>query len=147
MEEINIDNNNDSMNTENNNKMKTITTTTATTITNIKRDGNREYNQLRAMETEQGLLNRADGSARWIQGKTSVLAAVYGPGHPKFSWKEEIDRATIEVTCKPNKGQPAGIDREAEYFQGWIVSHTPEPCCCRGWIFPPPRHCWEWLLT
>ena len=44
----------------------------------LRRDGRRR-DQLRALECEQGLLHRADGSARVNQGETSVIVAVYGP--------------------------------------------------------------------
>ena len=41
--------------------------------------------RLREMKSELGLLEQADGSARLIQGKTSVLCAVYGPAEVKNS--------------------------------------------------------------
>ena len=47
--------------------------------------------ELRALSCELGLLERADGSARVLQGDTSVLCAVYGPAEVKSS-KEECDR-------------------------------------------------------
>ena len=47
--------------------------------------------RLRDMKCELGLLERADGSARVIQGTTSVLCAVYGPAEVKVS-KELADR-------------------------------------------------------
>ena len=47
--------------------------------------------ELRALSYELGLLERADGSARVVQGATSVLCAVYGPAEVKIS-KEECDK-------------------------------------------------------
>lgn len=47
--------------------------------------------ELRALSCELGLLERADGSARVVQGATSVLCAVYGPAEVKIS-KEECDK-------------------------------------------------------
>ncbi len=43
------------------------------------------------MDCELGVLQRADGSARVVQGGTSVLCAVYGPAEVKAS-KEQTDR-------------------------------------------------------
>ena len=47
--------------------------------------------RLREMKSELGLLERADGSARLIQGETSVLCGVYGPAEVKMS-RELCDR-------------------------------------------------------
>lgn len=44
-----------------------------------------------SLKCEFGLLERADGSARILQGATSVLAAVYGPAEVKAS-REKWDR-------------------------------------------------------
>lgn len=46
--------------------------------------------RLRELKCELGLLERADGSARLVQGSTSVLCAVYGPAEVKVS-KEQCD--------------------------------------------------------
>ena len=43
-----------------------------------RRDG-RSPSQLRPLSFEQSLLHRADGSARYTQGNTTLLVAVYGP--------------------------------------------------------------------
>ena len=47
--------------------------------------------RLREMSCELGLLVRADGSARLVQGDTSVLCAVYGPAEVKMG-KEQCNR-------------------------------------------------------
>lgn len=47
--------------------------------------------RLRERSCELGLLERADGSARLVQGETSVLCAVYGPAEVKVA-KEQCDR-------------------------------------------------------
>ncbi|KAL5463909.1 hypothetical protein EMCRGX_G032858 [Ephydatia muelleri] len=70
---------------------------------------------LRDMKCELGLLERADGSARVIQGTTSVLCAVYGPAEVKVS-KELADRATLEVVVKPDRGQSGPRERLMEQF-------------------------------
>lgn len=47
--------------------------------------------RLRPMQCELGVLQRADGSARVVQGQTAVLCAVYGPAEVKAS-KEQCDK-------------------------------------------------------
>ena len=47
--------------------------------------------RFREMECDLGLLARADGSARLVQGGTSALCSVYGPAEVKIS-KERCDR-------------------------------------------------------
>lgn len=52
---------------------------------------------------ELGALDRADGSARWSQDHTTVLAAVYGP-RAVAQRKEDAERAVVEVVFKPRNG-------------------------------------------
>ncbi|CAM9285289.1 unnamed protein product [Choristocarpus tenellus] len=80
-----------------------------------RRDG-RSMNQVRPLATEQGLLNRADGSARFAQGNTSTLAAVYGPAPAKFAFLEKSDRATVDVTFRQEKGLGSGLEAEWGMF-------------------------------
>ncbi len=47
--------------------------------------------RLRELSCELGVLERADGSARLLQGSTSVLCAVYGPTEVKLN-REQCDR-------------------------------------------------------
>ncbi|CAM9432677.1 unnamed protein product [Scytosiphon promiscuus] len=79
-----------------------------------RRDG-RKANQIRPLAAEQGILNRADGSARFVQGNTSVLAAVYGPAPAKSVRMERAEGATLDVNFKPESGisTPADAEREA----------------------------------
>lgn len=63
---------------------------------------------------EQGILNRADGSARFVQGNTSVLAAVYGPAPAKSARMEKPDGATVDVNFKPESGMASAVDAERE---------------------------------
>ena len=55
--------------------------------------------RLKEMSCELGLLERADGSARLVQGHTSVLCGVYGPAEVKNS-KELCDRCVVIITSK-----------------------------------------------
>lgn len=49
---------------------------------------------------EQGVLQRADGSARWTQGGTVVLCSVFGP-RMTLSRKEDPERAVVQVVWRP----------------------------------------------
>ena len=73
---------------------------------------------LRDMKCELGLLERADGSARVVQGTTSVLCAVYGPAEVKVS-KELADRyvtAVIIRVAQPHRSQKVGKLRDPFNF-------------------------------
>lgn len=94
------------------------------------RTDGRAPNQLRQLICATGILNKADGSARWAQGlafvncmspnvmlkaaltlllgETSVLAAVYGP-HSVQGRRENAEKAIVEVIFKPKTGQPGII--------------------------------------
>eukprot|EP00903_Cladosiphon_okamuranus_P020023 g18392.t1 len=82
-------------------------------LSSTRRDG-RQANQLRPLAAEQGILNRADGSARFVQGNTSVLAAVYGPAPAKSARSERADGATVDVNFKPESGITTYADAERE---------------------------------
>lgn len=82
--------------------------------TTLTRGDGRKANQIRPLAVEQGLLNRADGSARFVQGNTSVLAAVYGPAPPKAVRMEKLDRARVEVEFKPESGASSSEEAEVE---------------------------------
>lgn len=51
------------------------------------------------------MLERADGSAKWVQEGTAVLAAVHGPTQAGQR-KEDAERAVIQVLFKPRNGVP-----------------------------------------
>lgn len=55
-------------------------------MTYAKRIDGRKFDELRPMEAKVGIIKQADGSALFRMGKTTALAAVYGPRelHPKF---------------------------------------------------------------
>ncbi len=54
----------------------------------------------RNLTCERSLLHRADGSAKFFQGKTSVLACVYGPAST-VTRKENAEQAVVEVQFRP----------------------------------------------
>ena len=72
----------------------------------------------KAMETTMkctmGLLNRADGSARLIHGKSEVLVAVFGPMECVRQKDELKDRASVRVVVDPIMGLSG---REEKSFQ------------------------------
>ncbi|KAN0014764.1 hypothetical protein ACTFIU_001082 [Dictyostelium citrinum] len=83
------------------------------TIQHKRYDGRNE-NKLRAIESEQALLNKADGSAKFSQDKSTVLAAVYGPIEVNSARKEKILKSYVEVTFTPALGNTNFIDKEKE---------------------------------
>lgn len=83
-------------------------------MTSTRRRDGRNDNQIRPLAAEQGILNRADGSARFLQGNTSVLAAVYGPAPAKVARLEKADAATVDVNFKPESGIMSPADSERE---------------------------------
>lgn len=86
----------------------------------------------RTIVSELSQLQRADGSAKWAQENTCVLAAVYGPrlAPPR---KEDAERAVVEVVFKPRSGiQGERRTREAQ---------PPLAVWCLAWAWRPGRHC------
>ena len=82
----------------------------------------RKANQIRPLSCELGLLNRADGSARFSQDKTSVVCGMYGP--VEASMKEEvIDRASLQLTLTPAAGQSSSVHT----YQETLIRQTLEP--------------------
>ncbi|XP_038642152.1 exosome complex component RRP46 [Scyliorhinus canicula] len=69
--------------------------------------------QLRPFGCERSLLSRPDGSACFMQGDTTILAAVYGPAEVKVS-KEIFDKATLDVLLKPKVGLPGVAEKSKE---------------------------------
>ncbi|OVA08571.1 Exoribonuclease [Macleaya cordata] len=90
----------------------------------VDRVDGRTPNQLRPLACSRNLLNRAHGSARWSQGDTIVLAAVYGPkaGTKK---NENPEKASIEVIWKPKTGQIGKAEKEYEM----ILRRTLQSIC------------------
>jgi len=60
--------------------------------------------ELRPLSCRQGLLQRADGSCHWKQGKTEVVAGVYGPVEPKGGRKEDESKAELKLLYFPCVG-------------------------------------------
>ncbi|KAJ1550956.1 exosome non-catalytic core subunit rrp46, partial [Cladochytrium tenue] len=77
--------------------------------TSSRSDG-RSATQLRPMQAGLGPLLRADGSAKFSSGGTSVLAAVYGPKDVKIK-DEKLDKAFVEVQLHPLVGATGTRER------------------------------------
>lgn len=90
----------------------------------MDRADGRTPNQLRPLACTRNLLHRAHGSARWSQGETIVLAAVYGPkaGTRKG---ENPEKASVEVIWKPKTGQIGKTEKEYEM----ILRRTVQSIC------------------
>ncbi|OQS01950.1 U4/U6 small nuclear ribonucleoprotein Prp4 [Thraustotheca clavata] len=88
-----------------------------------KREDGRSVQEIRPLACEQGLLNRADGSARFNHGTTSVMASVSGPAPAKIRRQENVNQATLDVVFKAEKGVATARDKEYEL----ILRQTFEP--------------------
>ena len=77
-----------------------------TSAAGLRRIDGREAHQLRPPSLEEGLLNRADGSARVNAGHTSVIAAVFGPmqGRTRGPGAGQPDSLSIEVVLTGGSG-------------------------------------------
>ncbi|KAJ2848651.1 exosome non-catalytic core subunit rrp46 [Coemansia brasiliensis] len=76
----------------------------------MTRPDRRETSQIRALHCALGQLNRADGSAQFSAGNTSVICGIYGPVDVKL-YDEKLDRAHIEVKFRPDIGVPMTKDK------------------------------------
>ncbi|KAF9105744.1 Exosome component 5 [Mortierella sp. AM989] len=83
--------------------------------------------QLRPFFSSQNLLNRADGSAQFDFGESSVLCSVVGPAEVKIR-DEKLDKATLEVVARPLVGLPGIKDKAREQ----TIRETLEPLVLSG---------------
>ncbi|KAJ4971559.1 hypothetical protein NE237_004658 [Protea cynaroides] len=90
----------------------------------IDRHDSRTRNQLRPLACSRNILNRAHGSARWSQGDTIVMAAVYGP-KAGIRKNENPEKACIEVIWKPRTDQVGKAEKEYEM----ILKRTLQSIC------------------
>merc|ERR1712233_82836 len=66
--------------------------------------------QIRSLFCERGLLERADGSAKWTQDGTSVLVGVYGPKQTSL-FLEDAEQAVVGVVYTPKSGRAGNRER------------------------------------
>ncbi|NWF95694.1 MAG: exosome complex exonuclease Rrp41 [Candidatus Thorarchaeota archaeon] len=96
----------------------------------LRVDGRRP-DELRPIELEVGVLKTADGSAAIHQGKTHIIAAVYGPRelHPRHLTLN--DRAYLRTVYRmatfsvPDRKKPAPSRREREISM--VIANALEP--------------------
>ncbi|MCD6155328.1 MAG: exosome complex exonuclease Rrp41 [Candidatus Verstraetearchaeota archaeon] len=96
----------------------------------LRVDG-RRFDELRPVRIEVGVLKNADGSALIVQGRTKILAAVYGPReiHPKHLSKP--DRAVLRCRYHmapfsvEDRKSPAPSRRETELSK--VIREALEP--------------------
>lgn len=86
-----------------------------------KRFDGRGFDELRPMEAKVGVVKNADGSAMFKIGKTTAIAAVYGPRelHPKFLQNPETGILRVDYNMLPFSGhgdrvKPGGSRRSRE---------------------------------
>jgi exosome complex component RRP46 len=94
--------------------------------TDVRADG-RRATMMRSLKTERSLLSRADGSARWEQDGSVVLAAVYGPRGIQAR-KENTEAMLIEVVYRPASGMQTSADKESEM----VIRRTLEQVVLTG---------------
>jgi len=97
-----------------------------------RRDGRKSY-EIRGFRCELGYLERADGSCKLEQGKTQVVAAVYG--HLEARGRTELpDRTFIEVSIRPCQGYTSDYlrlrERELEEVFIATVATELQPRSC-----------------
>jgi exosome complex component RRP46 len=59
----------------------------------------------RPLLSERAVLEATDGSAKWVQEGSAVLAAVHGPTQAGAR-REDAERALLQVLFKPRNGTP-----------------------------------------
>ena len=77
----------------------------------LRKDMRKTNTQLREMEAELGVLEKADGSAKFSQGNTSVICSVIGP---ESAMKERGDKAIIDVVFQPRDKRASEEEKEYE---------------------------------
>ena len=73
-----------------------------------------DFVRLRPLSCDLGVLKRADGSARVVQGGTSVLCAVYGPAEVKAS--QELSDRSVYVAAFVSSNYGGGYSRHSPSF-------------------------------
>ena len=89
-----------------------------------------EMEDFRPIYCQLGYSSKADGSAQLSQGKTTVVAGVFGPVEVKRS-REHPDRMDIEVTLQPRVGQSGVQSRSQE-----SIIHDIIKSCSRVTLHP-----------
>ena len=104
-----------------------------------RRDGRRP-GEMRLISVDLGCYPQADGSIRYKQGNTEILALVYGPKQPQEHYKTLHDRARVE--CEFTMSNFASSERKdrsrqdrASRERGLVIRETLEACLLTD-LFP-----------
>lgn len=84
-----------------------------------QRPDGRTYATLRPLSSSLSMLTRADGSAKFSCGQTSILAAVFGPIAPRIEAHAHMSRAKISVVISKRScltHNNTGNVQEMEFF-------------------------------
>lgn len=84
--------------------------------------------QLRELSCELGLISSVDGSARFVQGNTQVVAAVTGPAQPKYSRHELSNKCALEVVVDMMGQSDATGSKQFTSFISDIVARSLRWC-------------------
>ena len=86
------------------------------------RSNNRLHNQIRTISCSSGILNAADGSAKFSLGNSTIIAGVFGPV-PVPIKLEKIDSAQVVVSLDPLSGT-AGVSEKtlADQIKNSIIA-------------------------
>ncbi|KAG2381649.1 hypothetical protein C9374_006033 [Naegleria lovaniensis] len=76
-----------------------------------RKDQRSSPQELREMQAELGVLQKADGSCKFLMGKTIVICSVNGP---EASMKEKGDGAIVDVIFQPRDKRPSEEEKEYE---------------------------------
>ena len=85
---------------------------------------------MRPIYCQLGYTTKSDGSAQLSQGKTTVLAGVFGPVEVKRN-RERPDKMDVEVTLLPRTGQSCVDNRAQE-----VMIHDILEACVRVVLHP-----------
>ena len=92
-----------------------------------RKDG-RSANTLRPLTSSLSILSRADGSAKYTSGNTSILAAVYGPIAPRNEARSNRDIATVSCIFPSKRTHASSMSNQEGLEQ--FVSNTLSSCIC-----------------
>lgn len=67
---------------------------------NGRPDGRSTATSLRPLSADMSCLHRADGSAQFASGNTTIMAAVHGPQTPKIQARENYKKGIVSVVFK-----------------------------------------------
>ena len=95
---------------------------------NQRRKDGRTASTLRPLTSSLSILSRADGSAKFTLGSTSILAAVYGPIAPRSEARADRSKAIVSCIFPSKRTQVMSMSNQEGMEQ--FVSNTLSSCIC-----------------